>query len=142
MPVYATEGANAQLRRRVYILQHTFIESLCYFATGWRRFQAVPVYATEDANARLRALKYTPEHMHCSALVWGALAPPNTGNLLIETQSDHERISAAPKCCQSTPWTTCGVPRSCGLLKTGGAFSTCDVNEMRVCVSLGLTAAK
>jgi 40S ribosome biogenesis protein Tsr1 and BMS1 C-terminal len=48
-------------------------------AAGWRRFQAVPVYATEDANGRLRALKYTPEHMHCSALVWGALAPPNTG---------------------------------------------------------------
>jgi ribosome biogenesis protein BMS1 len=48
-------------------------------AAGWRRFQAVPVYATEDANGRLRALKYTPEHMHCSALVWGALAPPNAG---------------------------------------------------------------
>lgn len=40
------------------------------------------MYATEDANARLRALKYTPQHMHCQAIVWAALAPPNTGKLL------------------------------------------------------------
>ena len=63
-------------------------------AAGWRRFQAVPVYATEDANGRLRALKYTPEHMHCSALVWGALAPPNTGGG--KSQFDFQKGLGAP----------------------------------------------
>ena len=48
------------------------------FSLGWRRFQSCPVYAMEDANGRLRFLKYTPEHMHCMAVTYAPLAPPNT----------------------------------------------------------------
>ena len=48
------------------------------FSLGWRRFQSCPVYAMEDANGRLRFLKYTPEHMHCMAVTYAPLTPPNT----------------------------------------------------------------
>lgn len=68
------------------------------FSIGWRRFQSVPVYATEDANARLRALKYTPEHMHCSAIIWGALAPPGTGVIAVQKADGAQmgwRVSAS-----------------------------------------------
>ena len=64
---------------------------------GWRRFQSVPVYALEDANGRQRMLKYTPEHMHCLAVIWGKLAPPNTGFLAIQKMGGNQagwRISA------------------------------------------------
>ncbi|KAL3145804.1 hypothetical protein ABBQ38_015181 [Trebouxia sp. C0009 RCD-2024] len=67
------------------------------FSIGWRRFQSVPVYATEDANGRHRMLKYTPEHMHCLATIHGALAPPNTGVIAIQTSTSNQqswRISA------------------------------------------------
>ena len=30
-------------------------------------------------------LKYTPEHMHCLANIYGALAPPSTGVLAIQS---------------------------------------------------------
>ncbi len=69
--------------------------------TGWRRFQSVPVYALEDANGRQRMLKYTPEHMHCLAVIWGKLAPPNTGFLAIQKMAGNQagwRISATGVC--------------------------------------------
>ncbi|CAD7700942.1 unnamed protein product [Ostreobium quekettii] len=57
------------------------------FSVGWRRFQSLPTYAIEDHNRRLRMLKYTPEHMHCVAVAWGPLCPPNTGILGIQNLS-------------------------------------------------------
>jgi len=53
----------------------------------------VPVYATEDSNGRHRMLKYTPEHMHCLATIYGALAPPNTGVLAIQTSTGNQQVS-------------------------------------------------
>lgn len=39
-------------------------------------------------------LKYTPEHMHCHAVCWGPLVPPNTGLLAYNPQAQGFRISA------------------------------------------------
>ncbi|KAL9261578.1 Ribosome biogenesis protein BMS1-like protein [Drosera capensis] len=64
---------------------------------GWRRYQTLPIYATEDLNGRLRMLKYTPEHMHCLAMFYGPLAPPNTGMVAFQTLSQNQasfRITA------------------------------------------------
>ena len=38
-------------------------------------------------------LKYTPEHMHCLATIYGALAPPNTGVLAIQTSTGNQQVS-------------------------------------------------
>lgn len=58
------------------------------FSVGWRRFQTLPTFAIRDDNGRYRMLKYTPEHMHCLAVAWGPLAPPNTGVVVVKSLSD------------------------------------------------------
>jgi ribosome biogenesis protein BMS1 len=67
------------------------------FSVGWRRFQSVPLYAMPDEMGRFRQIKYTPEHMHCTAIVYGPITPPNTGVICFQnTRNDqsHFRVSA------------------------------------------------
>ena len=67
------------------------------FSVGWRRFQSIPLYAMADEMGRFRQIKYTPEHMHCTAIVWGPITPPNTGVICFQnTRNDqsHFRVSA------------------------------------------------
>lgn len=64
---------------------------------GWRRYQTMPVYFNEDRNGRHRMIKYTPEHMHCLAMFWGPLAPPNSGLIAVQSLSSNQarfRITA------------------------------------------------
>ena len=38
-------------------------------------------------------LKYSPEHMHCLANIYGALAPPNTGVLAVQSTAANQKVS-------------------------------------------------
>ena len=64
------------------------------FSVGWRRFQSVPLYAMPDEMGRFRQIKYTPEHMHCTAIVYGPITPPNTGVICFQnTRNDQVTLS-------------------------------------------------
>ena len=69
-----------------------------FFSVGWRRFQSLPVYCVEDTNERQRMIKYTPEHMHCLAVTWAPVTPPNTGILAfqnVKSRQTNFRIAAS-----------------------------------------------
>ena len=62
------------------------------FSVGWRRFQSMPVYSMEDSEGkRNRHLKYTPQHMHCSAVFYGPMCPPNTPLIAFKTLSNKHK---------------------------------------------------
>ena len=39
-------------------------------------------------------LKYSPEHMHCLANIFGALAPPNTGVLAVQSTAANQKVES------------------------------------------------
>ena len=41
-------------------------------------------------------LKYSPEHMHCLANIYGALAPPNTGVLAVQSTAANQKVTPHP----------------------------------------------
>ena len=47
-------------------------------------------------------LKYTPEHMHCLANIYGALAPPSTGVLAIQSARADMKARIPPALCHSS----------------------------------------
>ena len=73
-----------------------------YFSVGWRRFQSMPVYCTEDSNERQRMIKYTPEHMHCLAVTWAPVTPPNTGILAFKMRSSGKLSHCGFRRCAGT----------------------------------------
>eukprot|EP01052_Picozoa_sp_SAG31_P002473 SAG31_NODE_87_length_26728_cov_40.161591_24_plen_575_part_00 len=67
------------------------------FSVGWRRFQSLPLYTMQDQQGRYRQIKYTPEHMHCIAICYGPITPPNTGIIAFQTTRNDRsgfRVSA------------------------------------------------
>lgn len=75
--------------------------------------ERVYVQLTEDevGPAASRMLKYTPEHAHCLANVYGALAPPGTGVLAIQSLAANQQARSG----QSNP----APGRKCGFLLRG-----------------------
>jgi ribosome biogenesis protein BMS1 len=45
----------------------------------------MPLYTMQDQQGRYRQVKYTPEHMHCIAIAYGPITPPNTGIIAFQT---------------------------------------------------------
>jgi len=101
---------------------------------GWRRFQTMPIFATEDSNGRHRYLKYTPQHMHCVAVFWGPVFPPNTGVMcfqnIMDKKSRHFRPAATGYIMQAEK--SCSVVKKIRL--TGVACkihkNTCFIKNM------------
>ncbi len=48
-------------------------------------------------------LKYTPEHAHCLANVYGALAPPGTGVLAIQSLAADQQARPPATACPRVP---------------------------------------
>ncbi|BBH09211.1 P-loop containing nucleoside triphosphate hydrolases superfamily protein [Prunus dulcis] len=120
---------------------------------GWRRYQTIPVYAIEDRNGRHRMLKYTPEHMHCLAMFWGPLAPPNTGVVAFQNLSNNQaqfRITATAVVLEfnhasrivkktQTSWSPCKIFKNTALVKD---MFTSDLEIARFEGAAVRTAAK
>lgn len=55
-------------------------------------------------------LKYSPEHMHCLANIYGALAPPNTGILAVQSTAANQKVwFTQPLCAHTRPACSHGV---------------------------------
>ncbi|KAI3952904.1 hypothetical protein MKX01_028596 [Papaver californicum] len=48
-------------------------------SVGWRRYQTRPIYAQEDDGNRLHRIHHIPKHTDFLAMIWGPLAPQDTG---------------------------------------------------------------
>jgi hypothetical protein len=96
-------------------------------------------YAMADEMGRFRQIKYTPEHMHCVAIFYGPITPPNSGVICFQsTRNDqsHFRVSATGRWSQSYV-----VGAQCWLMISRYASQPCAVYADTQCIDRDVTRA-